>query len=60
MTTKLWISCKCLIFGLHVGIWFLQGTLAQAGFVVRVGQGFGGTIGYSDRPETQNNYLLTG
>lgn len=28
VTTKLWISCKCLIFGLHVGIWFLQGTLA--------------------------------
>lgn len=28
VTTKLWISCKSLIFGLHVGIWFPQGTLA--------------------------------
>lgn len=29
VTTKVWISCKCLIFGLRVGIWFLQGTFAD-------------------------------
>lgn len=55
-------------YGLAVSVWYLvcmlefgfSRELWLAGFVVRVGQGFGGTIGYSDRPETQNNYLLTG